>query len=98
MNILSKATLRRFWARHPQSETPLRVWHSIVEKSVWVGPADVKAQFGNTVDFVSDNRIVFDISGNKFRLIVHVAYPHQRVLVKFIGTHAEYDKIDAGTV
>ena len=58
----------------------------------------MKAQFGATVDFVGDNRVIFDISGNKFRLIVRVAYSHQRVLIKFIGTHAEYDRINAETV
>ncbi len=51
--------------------------------------------FGSSVDFVADNRIIFDISGNKFRLIVHVAYAYQRVLIKFVGTHADYDRIDA---
>lgn len=54
--------------------------------------------FGASVDFVADNRIIFDISGNKYRLIVHVAYPFRRVLIKFVGTHAEYDKIDPETV
>lgn len=58
----------------------------------------MKAQFGGNVDFVSDNRAIFDIGGNKYRLIVHIGYRHQRVLVKFVGTHAEYDKIDPETV
>ena len=61
-------------------------------------PADIKVMFGNTVDFVGDNRIIFDIGGNKFRLIVHVAYTYSRVLVKFIGTHKQYDAIIAETV
>jgi mRNA interferase HigB len=56
------------------------------------------AMFGANVDFVSDNRIIFDISGNKYRLIVHVAYPFKRVLIKFVGTHKEYDDIDRETV
>ena len=54
--------------------------------------------FGTTVDFVADNRLVFDIGGNKFRLVVHVAYPYRRVLIKFVGTHAAYDRIDVETV
>ena len=54
--------------------------------------------FGTTVDFVGDNRVVFDIGGNKFRLVVHVAYGFRRVLIKFVGTHAEYDQIDVETV
>ncbi len=54
--------------------------------------------FGTTVDFVGDNRIIFDLGGNKFRLVIHVAYRFQRVLVKFVGTHAEYDRINAETI
>ena len=66
----------------------------MVDKANWDGPADVKQQFGSSVDFVADNRLIFDIAGNKFRLVVHVAYRFRRVLVKFVGTHAEYDRID----
>jgi len=98
MQIIAKSTLKQFWERHAQAETPLRTWHTIVRKAEWTGPADVKEMFGATVDFVSDNRIIFDISGNKYRLIVHVAYPYKRVLIKFIGTHKEYDKINPETV
>ena len=58
----------------------------------------MKRQFGTTVDFVGDNRLVFDLGGNKYRSVVHVAYAYHRVLVKFIGTHAQYDRIDAETV
>ena len=58
----------------------------------------MKAVFGTTVDFVRDNRVIFDIGGNKYRLIVHFAYPYGRALIKFIGTHAEYDAIDPETV
>ena len=98
MQVIAKRTLKLFWKRHPQAEIPLRNWYAVVYKAQWRGPADVKAMFGTTVDFVEDNRIVFDIAGNKYRLIVHVAYRFKRVLVKFIGTHKEYDKIEAGSV
>ena len=57
-----------------------------------------KERFGRNVDFVGDNRAIYDIGGNKYRLIVHVSYPYRRVLIKFIGTHAEYDRIDPETV
>lgn len=69
-----------------------------MDRAEWSSPADVKRMFGTTVDFVGDNRVVFDIGGNKYRLVVHVAYAYKRVLVKFIGTHAQYDKIDPETV
>ena len=98
MQIIAKRTLRLFWEQHPQARTPLQVWHATVSRSAWNSPADVKAQFGATVDFVADNRVIFDISGNKFRLVARIAYSHKRVLIKFVGTHAEYDRIDAGSV
>jgi len=69
----------------------------MLRQAFWPGPADVKEQFGTAVDFVADNRVIFDIGGNKYRLVVHVAYRFKRVLVKFVGTHAQYDKIDPTT-
>ena len=98
MQIIARRTLRDFWIRHPRAEMPLTVWFAMVSRAHWSGPADVKAMFGSTVDFVGDNRIIFDIGGNKYRLIVHVAYPFKRVLIKFIGTHADYDRINPETV
>lgn len=98
MQVISRRTLRTFWEKHPQAEMPLRSWFALVSAAEWNGPSDVKSVFGTTVDFVRDNRIVFDISGNKYRLIVHVAYGFRRVLIKFVGTHAEYDRIDAGRI
>ncbi|MGE0213986.1 MAG: type II toxin-antitoxin system HigB family toxin [Parvibaculaceae bacterium] len=93
MQVIAKRTLKLFWLRHPQAEQPLRHWHSMVDKAEWNGPADVKAMFGTSVDFVADNRVIFDIGGNRYRLVVHVAYRYRRVLVKFVGTHKEYDRI-----
>ncbi len=98
MQVVAKRTLILFWERHRQAEMPLRAWHATVIRSEWAGPADVKREFGTTVDFIRDNRLIFDIAGNKFRLIVHVAYAYKRVLIKFVGTHAEYDRIDPETV
>ena len=98
MQVLSRATLRTFWERHPTAEKPLRTWLSIAEQASWSAPAEERSTFGGNVDFVADNRAIFDIGGNKFRLIVHIAYRHHRVLVKFIGTHAKYDRIDPETV
>ena len=98
MQIIALRALRLFWETHPQAETPLRTWYALVSNSSWAGPADIKDQFGANVDFVADNRVIFDIGGNKFRLVVHVAYRYRRVLVKFVGTHRDYDKIDPATV
>ncbi|GAC1335917.1 MAG: type II toxin-antitoxin system HigB family toxin [Beijerinckiaceae bacterium] len=98
MQVISLRVLRSFWARYPQAETPLRTWHKIVSKADWSGPSDVKDAFGANVDFVGDNRVIFDIGGNKFRLVAHMAYPFRRVLVKFVGTHKEYNGINPETV
>ncbi|WP_202315179.1 type II toxin-antitoxin system HigB family toxin [Mesorhizobium sp. L-8-10] len=98
MQIIARRALVEFWTRHPQAEAPLKAWFGQVSKAKWAGPADVKSEFGTKVDFVADNRIVFDIAGNKYRLVAHAAYRFNRVLIKFVGTHAEYDKIDAETV
>lgn len=97
MQIIAKRTLRQFWERHPQAETPLRVWFALVSNAEWKTPADVRSMF-NTADFVADNRIIFDIGGNKFRVVARVSYAYQRVLIKFVGTHKEYDTINPETV
>ena len=97
MQIIARRTLREFWEIHSPAEAPLRTWYALVAAAEWTGPSDVRAMFGSA-DFVGGNRVIFDIGGNKYRLIVHVAYVYKRVLVKFIGTHAEYDKINAETV
>lgn len=97
MQIIAKRTLRLFWEKHPRAEAPLRAWFAIVSAAQWKGPADVRAQFGS-VDFVADNRVIFDIAGNHFRLVAHVSYAYGRVLVKFLGTHKDYDQIDPRTV
>jgi mRNA interferase HigB len=98
MQIIAKSTLRAFWERHPQARIPLSTWHAVVSKVEWRGPADIKSMFGSNVDFVGDNRVIFDIAGNKYRLVVYVAYSFKRVLIKFVGTHGDYDKINAETV
>jgi len=94
MQIIARRTLRLFWERQPPAEGPLKAWFAAVTQADWNGPADVKRGFSTTVDFIGDNRIIFDIGGNKYRLIVHVSYRFRRVLIKFVGTHAEYDRID----
>jgi mRNA interferase HigB len=98
MNVVSRKTLVACWGRHPQSKAPLTAWYLVARKAEWKTSADVKNQFGTTVDFVGDYRVIFDIAGNKYRLVVHVSYTYKSVLIKFVGTHAEYDKMDAEKV
>ena len=97
MRIIAKRTLQAFWRRHPDAEGPLLAWYREAEKAGWAGPADIKARYRNA-SFLGDNRVVFNIKGNDYRLVVRINYPHGIVYVRFVGTHAEYDKIDAGRV
>ncbi len=87
-------SLKLFWQRHAQAEIPLRSWYAAACQATWLTPKDIKNYFGGSVDFIADNRVIFDIGGNKYRLIVHVSYRYKRVLVKFVGTHREYDDGD----
>ena len=98
MQVIARRTLVKFWERQPQAQRPIRVWFAVVSRARWKTPGDVKRDFGATVDFIGDNRLIFDLGGNKYRLVVHVSYTFGRVLIKFIGTHAEYDRIDPETV
>ena len=95
MRIIAKRTLRAFWVKHADAEQPLRAWHQEAAKAGWSSPADVKAQYRNA-SFVGD-RIVFNIAGNKYQLVVWINDPHHIVYIKFIGTHGDYDKIDVRT-
>lgn len=97
MQILSKSTLRDFWEREPKAKAPLTAWYKAVSKAEWNKFADVKATF-RSADLVGDSRVIFDIGGNKYRVIVHVAYRFRKVLIKFVGTHKDYDAIDPETV
>lgn len=97
MRIISTASLQRFWETYNQAEQPLKAWVDEVSKAQWKTPQDIKNKY-RTADFLSNNRVVIDIKGNHYGLIIVVAYRFQAVYIKFVGTHAEYDKIDANTM
>lgn len=100
MRIIAKRALRQFWETHPrgaEAKTPLEVWHSMVEAADWATPAEVKATYGDA-SILKNSRVVFNIAGNKFRLVARINYPYRVVYVRFVGTHDEYDKIDAEAV
>lgn len=97
MKIISAGTLRAYWEGNPLSEQPLRAWHDEARKAQWNTPQDIKDLYRNA-SFLGDNRVVFNIKGNDYRLVTAVAYKVGVVYIKFIGTHAEYDAIDALTV
>ncbi len=100
MRIIAKRTLRRFWETHPrgaEAKTPLQVWHSTVEGADWATPADVKASYGDA-SILKNSRVVFNIAGNKFRLVTRINFPYRVVYVRFVGTHEEYDHIEAEAI
>jgi len=99
MRVIAKSTLVRFWPQsaHQDAEIALRSWHDAVSRSNWKSPSELKAQFGNA-SICGNNRVVFNIGGNKYRLVVEMQYQAGIAWVKFVGTHAQYDKIDVETV
>ena len=97
MHIIAKSTLKAFWEKHNDAEVALKTWHKIVEKEHWKSAHDIKKLFGNA-SIVSNNRIVFNIKGNAHRLIVKFNFEKQWIFIRFVGTHAEYDKVDASTI
>ena len=88
---------RDFWRKHVDAEVPLRSWFAMDSRSNWQNPDNVKAAYRNT-SFIANNRIVFDIKGNDYRLVAALPYNCGMMFVRFVGTHHEYDKIDASTV
>ena len=97
MGAIAVSTLREFWETYPDAEQPLKAWLEEVHGAQWQQPADIQAQFGSA-STLKGRRVVFNIKGNDFRIIVAVAYKFQALCIKFVGTHAQYDAIDALTV
>jgi len=99
MHIVSRALLVSFYSQRAYSDAraALQAWYEVASKARWRSPADVKARFGNA-SIIGDNRVVFNIKGNDYRLIVAFAYRMGWGFVKFIGTHAQYDAVDAASV
>jgi mRNA interferase HigB len=99
VRVIARSTLREFWGErgHRDSEKPLRAWFAEVRQAAWRTPADAKAAHRNA-SFVGGDRVVFNLGGNKYRVVVAVKYSAQIVFIRFVGTHAEYDEIDAREV
>lgn len=97
MRVIALSVLRDYWVRRTDARRPLEAWVAEVRAADWRSPADVKASFRNA-SILAGRRVVFNIKGNDHRLVVAVAYRFGAVYIKFVGTHAEYDLIDAGNV
>ena len=99
MRIIAKSSLRKFWeqAGHADAQGPLESWYDEATQANWASPQEIKAQYRNA-SICGNHRLVFNIAGNKYRLVVKIAYKTGKVFVRFVGTHAEYNKIDAKTI
>ena len=97
MRLIAVFTLRAFWERYPDAEQPLKAWHDEARRATWASPHDIRSCYASA-SFIGSSRVVFNIKGNSHRLIVDVTYQRQMIYIKFIGTHAEYDRIDVATV
>ena len=97
VRIITKRTLKSFWEIHNDCEQSLLSWYKVAKKLNWTNSNEVKAQFGSC-KIVGSDRIVFKIKGNKYQLIVKVTFVNQIMWIRFIGTHNDYDKIDAKTI
>ena len=97
MRIIALGTLREFWIKHPDALEPLSAWYAIVSRVRWESPVDVKAAYRHA-SFLAENRVVFNIKGNDYRLVVAMHYNRQIVYVRFIGTHRQYDQLEVSKV
>jgi len=95
--VIARRTLREFWERVPDAEGALVAWFQEATAADWKEPSDIKLRYASA-SFLPGDRVVFNIKGNGYRLVVVVVYRHHAVYVRFIGTHHEYDDIDVSTV
>ena len=97
MRIISKKTLRDFWDKHTDAEQSLKAWHAKTKLANWETSTDIKEDYRNA-SFVANNRVIFNIKGNKYRLVAAVNYDFGVIYIRFVGSHKEYDKIDATSI
>jgi mRNA interferase HigB len=97
MRVISRQTLLRFWLGHPDSQKALQAWFKEAESAHWKSPNEIRARY-RSADFLKGNRVVFNIKGNDYRLVVKIHYNTRIVFIRFVGTHKEYDSIDAERV
>ena len=97
MRIISRSALREFWAKHSDAEGSLQAGYANVKCANWKAPSDVKAIYRNA-SFIGNNRVVFNIKGNSYRLVVAMNYQHGIVYIRFVGTHQAYNRINVATI
>ncbi len=97
MRIISRKTLREFWDKHPSARLALQAWYADTKQAHWKSPSDIKNVYRNA-SFVLNNRVIFNIKGNSYRLVAAINYTFSVVYIRFVGTHKEYDEIDVNKI
>lgn len=97
MRIISRKTLKEFWDRHPDARQPLQAWYIDTKQALWKSPSDIKEVYRNA-SVIANNRAVINIKGIKYRLVVAIRYEYGIVTIRFVGTHQEYERIDASVI
>jgi mRNA interferase HigB len=97
LRVIAKRTLRKYWESNPDCQQQLTVWYREAAKANWNSPNEIKSQYASA-SILKNSRVVFNICGNKYRLIVEINFPRKWVFIRFIGTHKQYDKIDANSI
>jgi mRNA interferase HigB len=100
MRIIARRTLIQFWKSNPKyadAKASLEAWYREAKRASWSSPAEIKEQYRNA-SILKSGRVVFNIAGNKYRLVVYINFPKQIVYIRFVGTHKQYDQIDAETI
>ena len=97
MRVIAKKILREFWEKHNDSEQQLKTWYKEASKADWTSPSQIKAEYSKA-SILKNGRVIFNICGNKYRLVVDINYERKWVFIRFIGTHPDYDKIDANKI
>ena len=94
MRVISRRTLREYWERHAGARLPLQDWYATISGADWATPADLKAQHPDA-SILAGNRVVFNVAGNRLRIVVRINYPYRVIYIRFVGSHQDYDQIDA---
>jgi mRNA interferase HigB len=97
MRVIAKSTLREFWEKHSDCEQQLRSWYQEANRAVWANSNELKKEYPSA-SILQNDRIVFNIKGNNYRLVIRINYTYQMIWIRFVGTHAEYEKIEANKI
>ncbi len=97
MRVIAKKVLRDFWAKHPDSENQLKTWYKEASRAAWSSPDDIKRMYPKA-SILKQKRVIFNICGNKYRVVIRINYQRKWVFIRFIGTHSDYNNIDAENI